>query len=762
MRVVDLARLRPRVARPRRLRLARFRFGLNTKLPPAEINGAELSELVNYLVRPGGRLETRPAISRYSSAAMSGPVAAIGRARIGATTYVLAADASHKLYYLDAALGPVLIGTLEGRPQIVSFNGVAIVMDGGYLKYLDNVSAIKLAYDDGDGAAGCQFDTTADPDEAAIALGDGTNARVAYRFTSQSWTAGYTIAPTTAKAKLSAAGTPPAAAVTAKLRRASDDAVLATAELVADASTLTATAEIFTADFTVTTPMSPATAYYLSIEYSGGDAANHVKVHCRQVASGGHAYVYGSSWSAVATRDPLAAVKPGRPPKASFGVVNDLRLHLVSPDRPGGVYLCNYTHLDWSTPGHAGWLGVIDDHATSFPVGAICPLYGKLLVYGTAEAPYICRLTGASFADFAWEMLFQRIWSTHRLLKNVISDLWSASSDGVDALTGVQEYGDLRARRESDPVEDRLRRYFDEDTAMAGYYGPDGQYWLVMPGYHRVLVARVAPPEPDRSGIRRYPWCEYELYREDFSDARYAWEASSTAGEHYLTAAGGGDPGIAEPDFVTADDVLVGRKTPGSLSSRTWGYGDNDSLGFSTLYYRDPDGSPADTAVVLRSVLVPTAMDDSADPLLLGGSDGHVYQVDAAAYKDVGAVCVNPRWRTGYVEMPFAEANVDGLQLLASSRYGIDMTVQVFINGYEHDPFYQWAMARPVSDALTLAEATMTLAEARFLLAAGDTVPWHQLNINLHSIMLRGCRMTVIGRPTYFDGVVVRYRPLQP
>ena len=160
--------------------------------------------------------------------------------------------------------------------------------------------------------------------------------------------------------------------------------------------------------------------------------------------------------------------------------------------------------------------------------------------------------------------------------------------------------------------------------------------------------------------------------------------------------------------------------------------------------------------------MVPTCLEDTGDHFLLGGSDGFVYEADADAYQDLDKVNVNPRWRTAYIQMPFGEVNMDGLQLLASSRHGISLTMQLFTNDREHDPAHQWVMTLPVSDDLTLAEATMTLLDAQFPLASENTVPWAQLNINLRSFMLRGCNMVVIGRPTSIEGALVRYRQLRP
>lgn len=68
--------------------------------------------------------------------------------------------------------------------------------------------------------------------------------------------------------------------------------------------------------------------------------------------------------------------------------------------------------------------------------------------------------------------------------------------------------------------------------------------------------------------------------------------------EHYLELAAGGTPGILEPAAVYEDDVVMSEGTVGSLSAGEWDWGDNDSLGFSTVYVSltatgDPDDQAA-------------------------------------------------------------------------------------------------------------------------------------------------------------------------
>lgn len=83
-------------------------------------------------------------------------------------------------------------------------------------------------------------------------------------------------------------------------------------------------------------------------------------------------------------------------------------------------------------------------------------------------------------------------------------------------------------------------------------------------------------------------------------DATYKWTASSEGtGEYYCDLAAGGDPSISSPTAVEINSSNAENGTLGSLTANQWAYGNNDGLGFSTVYVRladdgDPDGEAAD------------------------------------------------------------------------------------------------------------------------------------------------------------------------
>ena len=79
--------------------------------------------------------------------------------------------------------------------------------------------------------------------------------------------------------------------------------------------------------------------------------------------------------------------------------------------------------------------------------------------------------------------------------------------------------------------------------------------------------------------------------------ATYKWTASgSGTNEYYLELAAGGNPVLPhKPRQVVENAVKINYNALGSLSASEWGYGDNDTLGYSTVYIRLSDGTDPDT-----------------------------------------------------------------------------------------------------------------------------------------------------------------------
>lgn len=747
-----------------------FRHGLNTYVSADRIATTEASKLVNWMVRKNGSVVTRPVALQYSTTATTGSAAVtyIKEANIGGTLYTLLVDANHKLYYLNGTLQTTAIGTLEGDATILSYNGAALILDGSYVKYMTGVSAIKIAYDAGSGTTGVQFNNLALTQDTFLAVGNGTNTRAAQKFTSQVWDTGYTIPIVTMSAYLDKAGNP-SGTVSAVLRKFSDGSSMATKTLCTCAEITAGVPAKFTATFTsadITTEMSNNTAYYASIEYSGGGAGDYVKLMCYNCGSGGLSYYYDGSWKADAAKNCVMSVSPGRPPKAKFGTVWNRRPFVAGDSsNEGVVWYGNLTYLDWSTTDGGGYISIIDENSNNFEVGGVAAFYGNLYVFGVQAQPYLVKISGASPSAYTQEMMFQRPWATHKTLTTTVNDMWYSTNEGASPLSGVQEYGDLRTFFASDPVTNRFEDYWSSSTSIGDYYSEDGQFWLVLGSYHRVLVCHTKLPIQDVSGSgTRYPWSEYEFYRKDLSDDDTGkWTASgSGTNEYYYTTVAGGDPGITvKPDAITLDGTLLVEGTMGSLTDHQWDYGDNDTLGFNTVYVRDASGDPDTTGVSIRSILIPKSFGRTGNYFLIGGSDGYIYRLDRADYKDLSSIQIKPILHTSYVELPFGEANFSQVQLLASSTGGGSIHLDYYTNGAYGTPSADTTITIIVRDNLTVPELTMDVEDALFTIDPESAVPLYQgVNFNARSLMVAINNITMSGYPIYNDGILLKYRRL--
>jgi hypothetical protein len=76
----------------------------------------------------------------------------------------------------------------------------------------------------------------------------------------------------------------------------------------------------------------------------------------------------------------------------------------------------------------------------------------------------------------------------------------------------------------------------------------------------------------------------------------YAWTVSgSGTAEYYLRTAAAADPAIEPPLRVYGSNLLFTEGTIGALNVSEWAWGDNDTLGYNTLYVRLADGADPDS-----------------------------------------------------------------------------------------------------------------------------------------------------------------------
>lgn len=106
----------------------------------------------------------------------------------------------------------------------------------------------------------------------------------------------------------------------------------------------------------------------------------------------------------------------------------------------------------------------------------------------------------------------------------------------------------------------------------------------------------------------------------------YKWTASgSGTNEYYCELIGDGDPSLDDPDELRINAIARVKKVLGSLTVDTWGYGDNDALGFSTIYARltgggDPDAEASD---YIQHVLTTGVQKDLCDGTYAWYLSGH-------------------------------------------------------------------------------------------------------------------------------------------
>lgn len=626
------------------------------------------------------------------------------------------------------------------------------VNSSGYTAYTSGgvISHLAIAYDDGTGTNGYQADHTDRTADTTIDLNNGGNTKAGIRFTTQAWDAGYTIHATQVDIYLSKTGSP-TGNITAEIYNSSGTLV-ATGSTY-DSSLLTGTAASISFTFTAGA-LSPSTEYWATVSYSGGDGANYVSVHYNNCGTGGDGKYYDGSWKNDTAKNCLAAVKPGRPPKGAFGVVANTRLFIAGdPDNTSYVHFSNAnTCFDWSTADGGGYVGMVDSSANAYPVGAIQTQFitdtqTNVLVFGTAEQPVLCKLTGSSPSSYALLEQFQSIYSTHNTCVSVGNDIWFGSRGGAIALSGVQEFGDLRIFPKSDSIQDRIDDYWADATAFAGYMPITGQYILKLAGHPRCLVCHTKNPYSIQPVGVGYPWTEYLFSRECLTSSTYKWTASASGtNEYYCELAAGGDPSLLDLSYVLLDDYDMANGTMGSLGDHEWDYGDNDTLGYNTVYIRDDSGDPDSSGVVVTTILEPSCFATYANTFYVGGKNGHIYYSDSSVQDDN---LHNVRYLLGtkYVEMPFGEMCLNKYNIIMNSDVGGSISMEIYKNRFNTTPTFDKTLA--ITEGLTVGELDVTVADANFTLDIGRRIDG-TINFNCQSFMAMIRDVVPNGHPLFF------------
>lgn len=145
-------------------------------------------------------------------------------------------------------------------------------------------------------------------------------------------------------------------------------------------------------------------------------------------------------------------------------------------------------------------------------------------------------------------------------------------------------------------------------------------------------------------------------YSQAYSDSgtTYSWTASgSGTNEYYVRlTAGSANPRIGTPTAVTLNSIAAPLGTLGALAAGEYGYGDNDTLGYSTVYVRLADGADPDSKgagwvnVTQRAVFLNPAegyrFSNATDKVYVEGDEvDYVGEIDGtSADKLVGATNV--------------------------------------------------------------------------------------------------------------------------
>lgn len=375
---------------------------------------------------------------------------------------------------------------------------------------------VRITYDAG--SEGHMYNGNQFEADSWISIGNGTGEiRRAQKTSTPLWCAGFTIPPTDVFLRVRRVGVgaanpqSPGQLMTVSIRKQSDDSIIATATINTHPSLITnvTEGEEVSASFVNITEFEPSTDYYYSIEYNYGDNTNYLELATSDQA-GYTMSSYISSWIDTADTALLMDIHPGKSPKASYGkVFNKRPLIAGDPDNVGTVHVGNLSYLDWSTPGGGGDFPIWDNGRNTGEIGGMEVLFGDCFFFGVSETPYLVRLRGTSPQDYVFKEVFTKVWvPNQRTPASVANDIWFANPEGVSALSGVQQYGDIRTFKESDKIDDKIAPMVGADM-RAAYDADSGLYIVFERGSTIAYGAHVKLPIPNDHGQITYPWTRF-------------------------------------------------------------------------------------------------------------------------------------------------------------------------------------------------------------------------------------------------------------
>lgn len=718
---------------------ANWAGGWNSVRQGQGLDADQLSDILNlrYVSGPRGvALWPRVGLKRQTSAAP------LGEAIKDLWFYVDSSGTTHDMAVGNSDLHKLTAGALvkvadleSTRGRFTQFGNWGVVYDGSYLKQYDGTD-LEYCWDSG----GYLLSSIAG--HASGADLDDTLDRAGHKFTTPDWgLAAFTLPVETATFWLSKTGTPTGTCV-CKIRKVSDDSVVATSDTkTADDTETAGRLETFT--FSAGS-LEPNTAYYCHAEYTDGDASNYISVHYTTdtAASGNMATYNGAAWSDI-SGDCCCALSPGLPPKSSFGGTIGNRLVANDEGVTNRARHCQVNDInDWSGIG-AGWL----DHIMGgVEITAIAPFFKALCLHTSGDGPRtVTLLTGTSPTTWGMERILNGAGAINQdCVHSVGNDQLFLDDAGLVSLSAAQNFGNVKKGVKSDDIEDLVLPAV-ANTRLAGVCRAHQQLWLDIGGTYLVVY--------DAS---REIWTKYEfeisvVHDQDidgasFYDSGTVWtDAAATFGitdtgcdieTLFETLAGDSaylltvkdDAGVTTTGYVRGVAASGGNYTI-TIDTDTDGGGDQDWTQEAGFDEGQADYNWAISAVADVTI---TAFGEKDGELYVGTSEGHVYKYDVKdpLYHDA-SVEYDARVRGRMDDIGFKNfkrlryANTES-QAPLGAQYNIKIYREVGGSAVKTIP-----VTLPASPDLLVADATMTVEDALFALSSSAS-NWKLHRCNLH------------------------------
>jgi len=485
-----------------------FSAGLVTARPENALAADECTECENLVMDHDGRWRTRPGLTELLALTTPARIDDVKDIDIGLFQHTVIISESEVIRWNGSAFST--LGTCGGRPaKLVPFGRYMIAVGAGQNlpRYWDGTD-FGLLYDDGVGELARSYwynnrgGVKVDPIVFnPVALG-GSTTRVAVGFYDDGdggfIDASYLLPAGRIYLTLAREGDGYAAAdgqLTLRIRQQSDDAIVYEKAIMYAGGLpqvtgggsddtdyieydVALTEDDLQGSFTGISP-GPVT-YYLSLEYSGGDASNHVWVAAANNTGDGK--YYSGSWSTL-NRSPYFAIRNTCPPCLNNAVVHNGRLwgHSTQVNyHPNYLwYSAAGDPFDWSTENGGGYIDM------GRPIGGVVSYYDELWIFGTQTAPFLHRLTGTDPAAWAKTDTMQPVSAHFSAITQSADDVYFLSPQGVGSLKTIQEFGDVRVLTQTDAIRDKIEANWGELYerpwfSTAAFMGFDPEFGAVL------------------------------------------------------------------------------------------------------------------------------------------------------------------------------------------------------------------------------------------------------------------------------------------